>query len=148
MIEVIFRDPLVSWNPLKDWTQNRFLMSQKVRINEGVWIAKGGMLLVWEQTAVMSRWSLRKFLWQCGATSISLIPIVTSCNVWTETASDVRLAKLPNDARYCFVLVGLFHNFCQWKCFAVSVQHDADEVFLSILNFMQQQMDNRALVCL
>ncbi|XP_047431956.1 ubl carboxyl-terminal hydrolase 18 [Mugil cephalus] len=27
----------------------------------------------------------------------------------------------------------------------LSVQHDADEVFLSILNFMQQQMDNKAL---
>ncbi|AWO98165.1 putative ubl carboxyl-terminal hydrolase 18-like isoform 2 [Scophthalmus maximus] len=31
------------------------------------------------------------------------------------------------------------------NCVRLSVQHDADEVFLSILNFVQQQMDDRAL---
>lgn len=30
--------------------------------------------------------------------------------------------------------------------FRLNVQHDADEVFLSILNFIHQQMDNRVLV--
>lgn len=31
-------------------------------------------------------------------------------------------------------------------CFAVNIQHDADEVFLSILNLIQQQMEDRDLV--
>ncbi|XP_044042587.1 ubl carboxyl-terminal hydrolase 18 [Siniperca chuatsi] len=31
------------------------------------------------------------------------------------------------------------------NCLRLSVQHDADEVFLSILNFMQQQMDDKKL---
>lgn len=30
--------------------------------------------------------------------------------------------------------------------FAVNTQHDADEVFLSILNFMLQQIDDKPLV--
>jgi hypothetical protein len=29
---------------------------------------------------------------------------------------------------------------------AVNVQHDADEVFLAVLNFIQQQMDDKVLV--
>uniref|UniRef100_UPI0037E79E36 ubl carboxyl-terminal hydrolase 18 n=1 Tax=Semicossyphus pulcher TaxID=241346 RepID=UPI0037E79E36 len=40
------------------------------------------------------------------------------------------------------------HDFLQCldkNCVRLNVQHDADEVFLSILNFMQQQMDDRAL---
>lgn len=31
--------------------------------------------------------------------------------------------------------------------FSVHVQQDADEVFLSILNLIQQQMSDKALVC-
>lgn len=31
-------------------------------------------------------------------------------------------------------------------CFAVNKQHDADEVFLSVLNFLLQQMDDATLV--
>ena len=39
-------------------------------------------------------------------------------------------------------------NIVLWMCSAVYVQHDADEVFLFILNFLQEQMDDDTLVCL
>ncbi|XP_060932373.1 ubl carboxyl-terminal hydrolase 18 [Limanda limanda] len=38
-----------------------------------------------------------------------------------------------------------FLNCLDRNSFRLCVQHDADEVFLSILNFLQQQMDDRAL---
>ena len=34
----------------------------------------------------------------------------------------------------------------QHFCFVVYIQHDADEVFLAILNLMHQQMDDEAVV--
>lgn len=58
----------------------------------------------------------------------------------------MSLKKLHNNATYFFDIFELFLTLLLWKCFAVSIQHDADEVFLAILNLMQKQMDDRELV--
>ncbi|XP_030576635.1 ubl carboxyl-terminal hydrolase 18 isoform X2 [Archocentrus centrarchus] len=49
-------------------------------------------------------------------------------------------ADVPQPAPHCDFLHCLDQN-----CFRLNVQHDADEVFFSILNFIQQQMDDKAL---
>lgn len=77
-----------------------------------------------------------------GVMSVSLHLTTTSCIVWTETGFTVSGNK---GKRRTFS-----SHICLKKkthiCFAVNVQHDADEVFLSILNSTLLQIDDGHLV--
>lgn len=80
--------------------------------------------------------------------SLSLHRTTTSSIVWTETAFAVsgNKGKRRTFSSHIWLTHTKKTTTKKTRCFAVNVQHDADEVFLSILNTTLLQIDDRHLV--
>ncbi|XP_053271112.1 ubl carboxyl-terminal hydrolase 18 [Pleuronectes platessa] len=83
----------------------------------------------WELSELLERWD------SAGVKADSHNVPLELKKVLSAMKSDHRHSTPHQDFLYCL----------DRNSFRLCVQHDADEVFLSILNFMQQQMDDRAL---